>query len=189
MCGANRLTLTEHKRSDAKLFGFYTSLQSGTADAHDLQVALREAKRLFPEQVGEASMSRKRKRADVQDLNEFPGFTLTMSHQRRVQINRQTKTTSEAAGFDVHPISCKHNGRQPRAEYVGMAGTATDRRRRQKSQRGFLHSGGGDGRRPDVGNGPAYVASGSCKESTIALRSDIRSLSRPNPSWQTAVGD
>ena len=71
MCNGNRLILTENKRSDAKLFNFYTSLRCGMEDARDLQEALIEARRLFPVTTRQAD------------------YVLTMSHERRVQINRK----------------------------------------------------------------------------------------------------
>jgi len=63
MCGGNRLTLTENKRSDAKLFNFYTNLG-------DLGVALARAREIFPRTDRPAA------------------YTLTMSHARRVFVNR-----------------------------------------------------------------------------------------------------
>jgi hypothetical protein len=71
MCDRNRLTLCENKRSDAKLFGFYTSPKCGMDDARNLQDALVEARELFPTTERQAD------------------YTLTMSHRRRVQINRK----------------------------------------------------------------------------------------------------
>jgi hypothetical protein len=64
MCGGNKLVLTENKRSDARLFDFYTNL------GDDLQSALRRAKQLFPRTKREAS------------------YTLTMSHARRQAVNK-----------------------------------------------------------------------------------------------------
>ena len=64
MCQGNKLVLTENKRSDAKLFDFYTNL------GDDLQSALRRAKQLFPRTKREAA------------------YTLTMSHSRRVAVNK-----------------------------------------------------------------------------------------------------
>ncbi len=69
MCNGNRLILTENKRSDAKLFHFYTSLRCGEEDARDLQEALIEARQLFPVTTRQAD------------------YVLTMSHRRRVMIN------------------------------------------------------------------------------------------------------
>ena len=64
MCGGNKLVLTENKRSDARLFDFYTNL------GEDLQAALRRAKQLFPKTKRDAA------------------YTLTMSHSRRVAVNK-----------------------------------------------------------------------------------------------------
>ncbi len=69
MCGSNRLTLTENRRSDARLFAFYTGLLCGTPCARGLQEALADARAQFP--VTE-------RRAD---------YTIVMSHRRRVQLN------------------------------------------------------------------------------------------------------
>jgi hypothetical protein len=69
MCNGNRLILTENKRSDSKLFGFYTSLRCGENDPRDLQEALIEARELFPVTTRQAN------------------YVLTMSHRRRVMIN------------------------------------------------------------------------------------------------------
>ena len=64
MCGGHRLTLTENMRSDARLFGFYTTLGS------NLEEALSRARKMFP-------------------VTKRPArYTLTMSHQQRVKINR-----------------------------------------------------------------------------------------------------
>ncbi len=69
MCDANRLMLTENRRSDAKLFDFYTGLRSGTPQARPIREALSEARALFPKTA------------------LLPDFTLTMSHKRRVALN------------------------------------------------------------------------------------------------------
>ncbi|CAE8691917.1 unnamed protein product [Polarella glacialis] len=66
MCDANRLTLTENKRSDEKL-AFYTGLRCVTEEARDLQEALTEARQLFPKTELQADHTR------------------TMSHKRRNQ--------------------------------------------------------------------------------------------------------
>ena len=63
------LILTENYRSDPPLFDFYTGLRCGQPDARDLADALAEARLLFPVA-----------RADAD-------YTLTMSHNRRVQVN------------------------------------------------------------------------------------------------------
>jgi hypothetical protein len=64
MCGGNKLVLTENKRSDAQLFHFYTNL------GDDLPAALQRARNLFPKTRREAA------------------YTLTMSHARRMDVNR-----------------------------------------------------------------------------------------------------
>jgi hypothetical protein len=71
MCQGNRLTLTENKRSDDTLFMFYTSLKCGTPLARTLGDALAEARSMFPL------------------TNRRALYTLTMSHKRRIQINRR----------------------------------------------------------------------------------------------------
>jgi hypothetical protein len=73
MCGGNRLTLTENKRSDPKLFDFYTNLSNLEAD-------LARAKELFPRTDRPAA------------------YTLTMSRARRMAINRQ-RNEQELAQF------------------------------------------------------------------------------------------
>ena len=71
LCQGNRLTLTENKRSDETLFKFYTSLKCGTPLARPLNDALAEARLMFPK------------------TNRRALYTLTMSHKRRIQINRR----------------------------------------------------------------------------------------------------
>jgi hypothetical protein len=63
--------LTENRRSDAKIFDFVTGLKVDEADETDLETALSEARRLFP----------------ITQL--IPDTTLTISHARRVAVNRK----------------------------------------------------------------------------------------------------
>jgi hypothetical protein len=65
MCGGHRFTLTENRRSDQPLFDFYTTL------GDDVQEDLARARQLFPKTDRKAA------------------YTLTMSHARRVIINKQ----------------------------------------------------------------------------------------------------
>jgi hypothetical protein len=103
MCDGNRLTLTENKRSDAKLFDFYTGLRCGMADARDLQGALTDARRLFP----------------ANDGTTRPDFTLTMSHKRRVVINRQQNQLLKPsdATFIRAPVATRA-GNQPQSMWI-----------------------------------------------------------------------
>ena len=106
MCGGNRFTLTENKRSDGKLFDFYT----GLGQYADVQEALRVARQLFP-----AS----KKPAD---------FTLTMSHGRRIIINKQRNLEEYLdrhrsgqqpdAAFLKAPVSSKRAGNRPQSMWV-----------------------------------------------------------------------
>jgi hypothetical protein len=75
MCGGNRLVLTENMRSDAKLFGFYTSLGS------NLEEALIRARKMFPV------------------TNRPADYTLTMSHRNRMKINRLRNQQEALTGF------------------------------------------------------------------------------------------
>jgi len=65
MTGGHRFTLTENRRSDATLFNFYTGL------GDNLEEALARAQQLFPKTSRKAA------------------YTLTMSHARRVTINKR----------------------------------------------------------------------------------------------------
>ena len=101
MCDRNRLTLTENKRSDAKLFGFYTSLRCGMGDARDLQEALVEARQLFPTTARQAD------------------YTLTMSHRKRVMINRKMNQLLKPVGaiFIRAPIATRA-GNNPQSMWL-----------------------------------------------------------------------
>jgi nucleoside-triphosphatase THEP1 len=75
MCGGNVLVLTENMRSDAKLFGFYTSLGS------NLEEALARARMMFP-------------------VTDRPAaYTLTMSHRNRIKINKLRNQQEALTGF------------------------------------------------------------------------------------------
>ncbi len=87
MCEGNRLTLTENRRSDAILFDFYT----GLAD-RSIQEVLVEAKALFPK------------------TRLIPDVTLTMSHKRRVVLNKmhnQWHKPAHAIYIQAPPPVCK----------------------------------------------------------------------------------
>lgn len=64
-----RVTLTDNKRSDQRLFDFYTGLDILGPVPRPLHEALDEAGGLFP------------------STSEVPAFTLVMSHKRRVHVN------------------------------------------------------------------------------------------------------
>jgi hypothetical protein len=75
MCGGNMLVLTENMRSDAKLFGFYTTLGS------NLEEALVRARRMFP-------------------VTDRPAaYTLTMSQRNRMKINKLRNQQEALTGF------------------------------------------------------------------------------------------
>ncbi|CAE8607610.1 unnamed protein product, partial [Polarella glacialis] len=101
MCNGNRLTLTENKRSDQKLFGFYTGLRCGTPDARDLRESVEEARRLFP----------------ATDLQA--NFTLTMSHKRRVQVNRfQNQLQKPESAIFIRAPAPTRAGNQPQSMWL-----------------------------------------------------------------------
>ena len=55
LAGGNRITLTECRRSDEKLFGFYASLVEGGSLEHStVEQAVEDAMRAFPPKEGEA---------------------------------------------------------------------------------------------------------------------------------------
>ena len=102
MCGGNRYTLVENKRSDAKLFDFYTGLRSGKPDARDLQEALAEARVLFPKIEGTQG-----------------GYTLTMSHKRRVQVNREwNQRLKPPDAIFIRAPAVTRAGNQPQSMYI-----------------------------------------------------------------------
>ncbi len=101
ICDGNRLTLTKNQRSDAKLFNFYTGLRCGLDDARDLQEALVEARELFPTTARQAD------------------YTLTMSHRKRVMINRKMNMCLKPAGaiFIRAPIATRA-GNNPQSMWL-----------------------------------------------------------------------
>jgi hypothetical protein len=105
MCDGNRLTLTENKRSDVKLFDFYTGLRCGEADARELQEALAEARALFPK---------------IEDTQGVPdGYTLTMSHKRRVQINRErNQRLKPSEAIFIRAPAATRAGNQPQSMWI-----------------------------------------------------------------------
>ncbi len=107
MCQGNRLTLTENRRSDQTLFNFYTSLKCGTTFARPLDDALVEAKSLFPK------------------TNRRALYTLTMSHRRRVQINRRENMFLKPKGA-IHlkaPLFFTRGANVPQSMYVWVGMT------------------------------------------------------------------
>ena len=74
------LTLKENKRSDPPLFEFYTGLRCGTPEAMGVTEALALAMRLFP------------------GTKEGADYTLTISHNRRVQVNAWRNRTLAPEG-------------------------------------------------------------------------------------------
>ena len=54
LCGSNRPTLTENKRSDPPLFEFIQSMRPGTPEARLLAEALADARARFPRSTREA---------------------------------------------------------------------------------------------------------------------------------------
>ena len=101
MCDGNRLTLTENRRSDAKLFDFYTGLKSGTPQARPIQEALWEARALFPK------------------TKLLPDFTLTMSHKRRVALNKAHNLRHKLAdAVFIQAPPATREGNQPQSMWV-----------------------------------------------------------------------
>ena len=101
-CQGNRLTLTENKRSDETLFKFYTSLLCGTPLARPLDDALAEARLMFPK------------------TNRRALYTLTMSHKRRIQINRRENMFLKSKGA-VHlkaPLFFARGGNMAQSMWV-----------------------------------------------------------------------
>ncbi len=101
MCGGNRLTLTENRRSDAKLFEFYTGLKCGSPEVRPVKEALFEARALFPK------------------TKLLPDFTLTMSHKRRVVINKTHNQFHKPVGaiYIMAPPETRA-GNQPQSMWV-----------------------------------------------------------------------
>jgi hypothetical protein len=95
MAGGNRLTLIDNKRSDEKLFKFYTTITD------DLQAELKRARQMFP---------RTKRKAD---------YTLTMSHEKRVRINtiRNLHEKSKDALFLKAPPPLR-SGNQPQDMWI-----------------------------------------------------------------------
>ena len=95
MC-PNRLVLTENKRSDARLFAFYTNL------GDDLDAALARAKEQFPRTDRPAA------------------YTLSMSHARRMAINRQRNEDelSGKVGQIIKAPPATRAGNQPQDMWV-----------------------------------------------------------------------
>ncbi len=101
MCGGNRLTLTENRRSDARLFDFYTGLGSGTPAARPIREALSEARALFPK------------------TKQIPDVTLTMSHKRRVILNRMHNQWHKPDGaLYIRAPPATRAGNQPQSMWV-----------------------------------------------------------------------
>ncbi len=100
-CG-NRFTLTENRRSDQRLFDFYTSLHCGLPEARELLQALEDAKSAFPDTGGPVS------------------YTLTMSHSRRVRVNRaQNQSLKPASGaVFIRAPATTRAGNQPQSMWI-----------------------------------------------------------------------
>ena len=80
LCGGNRFTLTENKRSDPPLFDFIQSLRPGTPDARPLAEALAEARARFPRTAREAD------------------WVLCLSHRKRMALNQQMNQQRKPRG-------------------------------------------------------------------------------------------
>ena len=79
LAGYNRITLTRCRRSDEKLFGFYASLiEGGSRACSEVQDAVSDARRLFPDLPGEAT------------------WNLAISHRRRKQICKRINDAESA---------------------------------------------------------------------------------------------
>jgi hypothetical protein len=75
MCDGQMLTMEVNKRSDPILFNFFTKLTD------DLDADVERAKKLFPKKHG-----------------RFVNYHLTMSHHRRIQLNRLANTIVKPPG-------------------------------------------------------------------------------------------
>jgi len=80
MVGGCYYELTENKRSDQKIFDFITCLRVDEPGERDLEGALAEARILFPV------------------TEQIPDTTLTISHARRVAVNRKVNFATKPKG-------------------------------------------------------------------------------------------
>ena len=106
LCGSNRFTLTENKRSDPPLFDFIQSLRPGTPHARPLAEALADARTRFPKTAKEAD------------------WVLCLSHQKRMDTNRQInqrKKPRDAVFFRHRPASGDLTGNQPQSMWLSPA--------------------------------------------------------------------
>ena len=103
LCGSNRFTLTENKRSDPPLFDFIQSLKPGTPEAKPLAEALAEARQQFPK------------------TNRDADRILCLSHQKRMTLNKlmnMRKKTKDAVFFRYLPTHGGMTGNQPQSVWL-----------------------------------------------------------------------
>ena len=98
MAGGYFHELMENRRSDQKIFDFITGLKVDEDSERDLEGALAEARMLFPV------------------TEQIPDTTLTISHARRVAVNRKVNfaTKSKGAMF-IRALPC-HTSAENRAQ-------------------------------------------------------------------------
>ena len=103
VCGSNRFTLTENKRSDPSLFDFIQSMRPGTPRARPLAEALEDARARFPRTAREAD------------------WVLCLSHRKRMALNRQMNQRRKPPGalfFRHRPASGDLSGNQPQSMWL-----------------------------------------------------------------------
>ena len=100
LVGGARVTLTENRRSDARLFDFYTGLRVGEPDERPLRDALEAARALFPAQLGE------------------PQYTLCLSHAARRQVNWERGAAEKPLGAVLFEAPETARGDAPEDKYL-----------------------------------------------------------------------
>ena len=102
LCGGNRFTLTENRRSDPPLFDFITSLRPGTPQARPLAEALADARARFPGTAREAD------------------WVLCLSHRKRMALNRHMNQRRKPrdAIFFRHRHAGDLTGNQPQSMWL-----------------------------------------------------------------------
>ena len=100
LVGGARVTLTENRRSDARLFDFYTGLRVGEPDERPLRDALEAARALFPPQLGE------------------PQYTLCLSHAARRRVNWERGSAEKPLGAVLFKAPETARGDAPEDKYL-----------------------------------------------------------------------
>ena len=105
LAGGFKMTLTENKRSDQKLFDFYTGLKAGLTSERPLAEALVDARRIFPVKPGLAD------------------YYLCISHRTRMavnhELNKQLKS-DDAVLYEAGPPKRGENSPQDMWLYAGL---------------------------------------------------------------------